>query len=290
LRAFLEPVKLFDRKFGNDVLASVPLEPGVYRYLDSSGKILYVGKAVRLRRRLQQYRNAQRLKKHRKMRDILKAAARLEFEACTSHQEACLLELRLIRELRPPFNVASAFSFLYPMIGVRMRAEGVLELFLTSRPETLSGESGISWHGAFRSRHWTKEFFEALQELLCFVAHEIPHTRRTVPRTPGVWIQQYRSVPAPLLREVEPFLRGEGDEFLSELVMALVENAGARARRAAVQEHLQECARFWRREPERLARARKFSGHAGYPVPQELRDELFLKQRLGAATADLGLG
>jgi hypothetical protein len=281
-------VKLFDRKFGSDFLGSVPLEPGVYRYFDSSGELVYVGKAIRLRRRLQQYRNAQRLKRHRKMREILKAAARLEVTACSTHEEACLLELELIRTLRPRFNVASAYSFLYPYIGVRAD-RGVLELFLTSRPTLLENERGISWNGAYRSRHWTREFFEALESLLGYISHRTPLAGRKVAKTPGVWIQQYRMVPPVVLRELELFLRGEPqNEFLSELVLALVENAGARSRRSAVQEDLQTCAKFWRRECERLAVARAHAGFTDYPVPQERRDELFLKFRLSRAS-DRGL-
>ncbi len=277
-------MKLFDRKFGSDFLGSVPLEPGVYRYFDSSGELVYVGKAIRLRRRLQQYRNAQRLKKHRKMREILRAAARLEVTPCPSHEEACLLELQLIRTLRPRFNVASAYSFLYPFIGVRW-AEGVLELFLTSRPGLLGTEEGISWNGAYRSRHWSREFFEALDNLLGYIAHRTPHAKRNVGMTPGVWIQQYRMVPKPLLRELDVFLRGEPqNEFLSELVLALVENAGARSRRSAVQKDLQICAKFWRSECERLAVARAHAGFMEYPVLQEKRDELFLKFRLSRAS------
>jgi hypothetical protein len=281
-------VKLFDRKFGSDFIGSVPLDPGVYRYFDSAGELVYVGKAIRLRRRLQQYRNAQRLKKHRKMREILKAASRIELTPCATHEEACLLELEWIRTLRPRFNIASAYSFLYPYIGVRTNA-GILELFLTSRPDLLEGEAGISWHGAYRSRHWTREFFGALDDLLGYIAHKTPHTRRTVRKVPGVWVQQFRMVPQNLLREIELFLGGDPrNEFLSELVLALVENAGARSRRTAVQEGLQTCAKFWRRECERLAVARAHSGFTDYPVPQEKRDEIFLKFRLARA-ADRGL-
>jgi len=273
-------VKLFDRKFGSDFLGTTPLEPGVYRYFDSDGGLIYVGKAIRLRRRLQQYRNAQRLKKHRKMREILRAAARLEVTPCTSHEEACLLELELIRTLRPKFNVASAFSFLYPSIGVRF-SEGVLELFLTANPSLLAHESGISWHGVYRSRHWTREFFSAIGNLLSYVAHQAPASRRRIGRVRGVWTQEFRKVPPILGASIEAFLRGETEnEFLPELVLALVENAGARARRKAVQEELQTCARFWRHECERLAQASAKAGFTQYPVPQDLRDEVFLRSRL----------
>ena len=53
-------MRTFDRKFGADFLAGVPLEPGTYRLYDAAGTLIYVGKAGNLRRRLAQYRTAGR--------------------------------------------------------------------------------------------------------------------------------------------------------------------------------------------------------------------------------------
>ena len=55
-------MRLFDQRFGVDFLAGVPTAPGVYRFLDAAGALLYVGKAGSLRRRLAQYRTAGRKK------------------------------------------------------------------------------------------------------------------------------------------------------------------------------------------------------------------------------------
>jgi len=53
-------VRIFERKFGTDFLATVPREPGIYRMYDAAGGLFYVGKARNLRRRLAQYRTARR--------------------------------------------------------------------------------------------------------------------------------------------------------------------------------------------------------------------------------------
>src|SRR5437867_11121911 len=58
-------VRIFERKFGTDFLATVPREPGIYRMYDAAGGLFYVGKARNLRRRLAQYRTARRTKKDR---------------------------------------------------------------------------------------------------------------------------------------------------------------------------------------------------------------------------------
>ncbi len=104
--------RAFDRRLGGAFLASVPRSPGVYLVSDAAGVVIYVGKAVNLRRRLSQYRNATRRKKHRKMREIVKGAASIAFEACATELGAELREAALIRGLAPRWNVAGAFSFL----------------------------------------------------------------------------------------------------------------------------------------------------------------------------------
>jgi hypothetical protein len=111
-------VRTFDRKFGADFLAGVPREPGIYRMYDAAGGLLYVGKARNLRRRLAQYRTARRTKKDRKRCALVRSAHRVEWQTCTSELEASLTEIGLIQALRPTRNVADAFPFLYPFIGM----------------------------------------------------------------------------------------------------------------------------------------------------------------------------
>ena len=86
----------FDHKFGADFLAAVPREPGVYRIYDSTGGLLYVGKASDLRRRLAQYRTTRRTKKDRKRRALVRAADRIEWQTCASELDASLTEIGLI--------------------------------------------------------------------------------------------------------------------------------------------------------------------------------------------------
>ena len=111
-------MRLFDRKFGLGFLSGVPPAPGVYRLFDDAGVLLYVGKAGNLRRRLGQYRATTRRKPDRKRRALVRAAARITWEVCESPLAAALAEIRLIQSLRPRRNVASAFPFLYPFVGV----------------------------------------------------------------------------------------------------------------------------------------------------------------------------
>lgn len=77
--------------------------PGVYRMLDAARRVVYVGKAKRLRTRLLSYFRA--ADSDEKAGRILRAAADVEWEYQPSEFAACLGELRQIRRFRPPFNV-----------------------------------------------------------------------------------------------------------------------------------------------------------------------------------------
>src|SRR5690606_7621550 len=114
--------RALDKKFGADFLDSVPRAPGVCRHYDRNDTPAYVGKAKDLRQRLAQYRNAQQIKPHRKMRKVVRAAVRLEFETTETEADALRLENEIIQMHRPRLNVDGAFTFLYPTIGLKRDA------------------------------------------------------------------------------------------------------------------------------------------------------------------------
>src|SRR4030095_14273143 len=150
----------FDGKFGSDRLRELPREPGVYLFRDAQGRVLYVGKAKDLRRRLAGYRNASRRKAHRKLRTLVRLAASLEGRPQAGEKQGVALENQLIRTLRPPYNVDGAYAFLYPALGVGYHGGRVLLAF-TSTPEE-GGCLAIRWHGCFRSRVRARAAFDAL--------------------------------------------------------------------------------------------------------------------------------
>ncbi|MBI3556114.1 MAG: GIY-YIG nuclease family protein [Deltaproteobacteria bacterium] len=243
---------------------------------DSSGKTIYVGKAKILRRRLQQYRNARRCKKHHKMRAILAEASAICFTACNTDLDALLLENELIRALRPRFNLAGAFSFLYPCIG--LRREG-LNLYLCY--STSPAEFGMfDFFGAFRSRALTREGFLALLEVLRFIVHREPtKSLSSFPRVRFSIVAGYRQIGDQWPPLLETFLRGESKEFLEKAVMALVEKPFARRHAADTQELIDTVMRFYRFEAHPLRKAMKDIGLSGKLVSQEERDGVFLRAR-----------
>jgi len=269
-------VRPFDQKFGADFLAGVPHEPGVYRLYDASGELIYVGKARDLRRRLAQYRTTRRTKKDRKRRALVRAAARIEWQACASELEASLAEIGLIQGLRPRRNVAGAFAFLYPFIGIQVDG-GDTRFCLTTSPEAFAA---FELHGAFRSREVTREAFFALMRLLRFVGHPTarrPRDRLSVPRHSHVCT--FRRLPRDWPELWKALLGGVSRVALEQLSLRLLDYDGACARSAAIHADLLAVERFFADEASTLARAITATGYVGYPVPQRDRDALFLQYR-----------
>ncbi|SNC60718.1 DNA polymerase-3 subunit epsilon [Kytococcus aerolatus] len=80
----------------------LPHAPGVYRFEDHRGEVLYVGTAVDLRRRVAQYFTAS--EKRRRMEEMVRLAERCVPIVCETGLEAAVRELRLIAEHRPRYN------------------------------------------------------------------------------------------------------------------------------------------------------------------------------------------
>jgi len=271
-------VRIFDQKFGADFLAGVPHEPGVYRIYDATGGLLYVGKARDLRRRLAQYRTTRRTKKDRKRRALVRAAERIEWQACASELDASLTEIGLIQALQPRRNIAGAFPFLYPFVGIQIDG-GDTRFCLTTSPEAFAA---FELHGAFRSREVTREAFFALMRLLRFVGHETvrrPRHRLSVPRHSHVRV--FRRLPREWPELWTALLRGASPAALEQLSLELLDHDGACARRADIHADLKAVERFFDDEASTLAQAIAATGYVGYPVSQRDRDALFLRYRLG---------
>jgi len=277
--------KTFDQKFGEHFLESLPSSPGVYLAYDQKGELIYVGKASNLRRRLSQYRNTIRRKKHRRMRGIVKETQRIEIQCAENHLDACLLETMLIQKHRPRWNIVGAYSFLYPLIGIRSLDSNIEFCMTTTPAAVLNDHPGFEFHGAFRSRQITGDAFFALMRLLRFVGHANPANRRKgFPRYS--YIFSFRKLPSQWAELWASFFKGESALALEELVLSLVENPGARSKSSEIQQHLDELKRFWKHEAVRLAKVRKATGFDEWPVPQHQRDLVFLSYRVGVASIE----
>ena len=107
-----------------------PHSPGVYRYLDSEGNVIYVGKAKDLHKRVAQYFvPAERLT--RKTAVMVSKIADAEYTVVESEADALLLENNLIKQFKPRYNILLKDSKTYPWICVS--AGDFPKVFLTRR-------------------------------------------------------------------------------------------------------------------------------------------------------------
>ncbi|MCS5719452.1 excinuclease ABC subunit UvrC [Herbiconiux sp. CPCC 205763] len=100
----------------------IPTQPGVYRFKDASGRVLYVGKAKNLRARLSNYFAPLR-SLHERTRRMVTTAAGVEWTVVATDVESLQLEYTWIKEFDPPFNVKFRDDKTYPFMAVTLGDE-----------------------------------------------------------------------------------------------------------------------------------------------------------------------
>ena len=100
----------------------IPTNPGVYRFRDGDGRVLYVGKAKNLRQRLSNY-FAPLPSLHERTRRMVLTAASVEWTVVASDVEALQLEYMWIKEFDPPFNVRLRDDKSYPFMALTLADE-----------------------------------------------------------------------------------------------------------------------------------------------------------------------
>ena len=114
----------------------IPTEPGVYRFRDATGRVIYVGKAINLRQRLSNYFQPLR-SLHQRTRHMVLSANQVEWTVVGSDFEALQLEYTWIKEFDPPYNVKFRDDKTYPYMALTMADEA--PRVVTTRNHRIAG-------------------------------------------------------------------------------------------------------------------------------------------------------
>jgi excinuclease ABC subunit C len=113
----------------SEIAPTIPAAPGIYKYFDVNNKIIYVGKAKHLRKRVSSYFT--KTKSNFKTTELVHRIRKIEFTIVDTEREAFLLENTLIKEFQPQFNIDLKDDKSYPYIVVKN--EPFPRIFLTRR-------------------------------------------------------------------------------------------------------------------------------------------------------------
>ena len=138
-------------------LKTLPSEPGVYRYYDKNGQLLYVGKAKNLKKRVLSYFNKNQ--NGYRTRIMVSKIVRLETTVVNSEYDALLLENNLIKEHQPFYNVMLKDDKTYPWICIKN--ENFPRIFMTRNVI----KDGSEYYGPYAKVRPAKILLETIKNL-----------------------------------------------------------------------------------------------------------------------------
>ena len=141
-----------------EIVEKIPFEPGVYLMKDENGKIIYVGKAKSLRKRVRQYFN--KTNKTVRIKNMVSKIRNIEYIVTSNELEALVLECNYIKEFMPKYNVMLKDDKTYPYIKITVK-DKYPSIYITRRKV----EDGSKYLGPYTDVNALREVFNTLKEI-----------------------------------------------------------------------------------------------------------------------------
>ncbi len=141
-----------------EIVEKIPFEPGIYIMKDEKDKIIYVGKAKSLRKRVRQYFN--KTNKTIRIQNMVSKIRNIEYIVTANELEALVLECNYIKEFMPKYNVMLKDDKTYPYIKITVKEE-YPSIYITRRKV----DDGSKYLGPYTDVNALREVFNTLKEI-----------------------------------------------------------------------------------------------------------------------------
>ena len=155
-----------------DIIKNLPKQPGVYRYYDKDGKLLYIGKAKNLKNRVSSYF----INKDHSFRIelMVRKIFNIEYSIVSTERDALLLENALIKELQPKYNISLKDDKSYPYI--KIVNEPFPRIYFTRKYEN----DGAEYFGPYTSVNHVRAILELIKKLYPIRSCSLPLNEKNI--------------------------------------------------------------------------------------------------------------
>jgi len=241
-------------------ITNLPESPGVYIFKDTGGKIIYIGKAKSLKKRVQSYFSRQLSSKTQAM---VAKIADLKYIPTSSEAQAQILEAALVKEKQPQYNISLKDDKSFPWIKITDEEFPIVSIV---RRKVKQGNDTARYFGPYTRPALLRQAFKVLRRSFGF------RSCRKLPRLPCLYYR-LKLCPAPCIGQINSRdyaeLIKEIEMFLSSRYSELLRRLSTKMQEAAEKERFEEAAKI---RDQINALAAIGQDRAGFTSVDELED------------------